>query len=85
MPYKLVETLAHHIQWEPSGSPMDAHKQCNLKFKAISWQMSCTLHKKKHEDKKRRPINVTKQFRWLFLAPSGIEGAGMGLFSGITF
>lgn len=36
MPDKIVETLANHIQWEPIGSPVDAHKQCNLRFKAIS-------------------------------------------------
>ena len=59
MPNELVQILANHIQWEPIGCPVDAHKQCNLDFEAISWQMSCTLHKKEHEGKKRRPTNAS--------------------------
>ena len=52
MPNELVQILANHIQWEPIGCLVDAHKQCNLDFKAISWQMSCTLHNKQIEEKK---------------------------------
>ena len=51
MPDELVQTLAHHIQSEPIGSPVDALKQCNIKFNVISWQRSCTLHMKKDEKK----------------------------------
>ena len=35
MPNELVQILANHIQWEPIGSPVDALKQCNIKFNTM--------------------------------------------------